>query len=68
MLHVRRDRGGLANPIVSIVIFHMKRNDPPLNYKWRKTVISMQEDPHWYAGRQLLVCRKTLISMQEDSY
>ena len=38
----RRYRPG--KPIVSIVLFHMKRNDYPLNYKWRKAVISMQED------------------------
>ena len=34
---------GLGKPIVPIVFFHMKRNDYPLNYIWRKTVISMEE-------------------------
>ena len=27
-----------GKPIVPIVFFHMKRNDYPLNYIWRKTV------------------------------
>ena len=46
--------GKSSKPIVPIVFFHMKRNDYPLNYIWRKalnyiwrkTVISTRDDPH----------------------
>ena len=61
-----------AKPIVPIVFFHMKKNDHPLNYIWRKTLarhlISMEEDSYYYAVRPSLVCRKTVmhINQRED--
>ena len=42
-ISVRMGRARLGKPIVSFVFFHMKRNDFPRNYIWRKTLISMEE-------------------------
>ena len=35
--------GKSTKPTVPILFFHMKRNDYPHNYIWRKTVIRMEE-------------------------
>ena len=61
-----------AKPIVPIVFFHMKKNDHPLNFIWRKTLtrhlISTEEDSYYYAARPSLVWRKTVmhINQRED--
>ena len=69
---VRKPRSSYltGKPIVPIVFFHMKKNDHPLNYIWRKTLtrhlISMEEDSYYYAARPSLVWPELISIRQAD--
>ena len=55
-LRVKRDRESLVKPIVPIVKERRSLEmEEGTYYVWRKTVISMQEDPHKHGGRQLCI-------------